>query len=377
MAYTYDELVKMGAKPVQQPQQKKKAYTYEELTKMGAKPVSEPTQATQTKPYPEQDFVTGVGVGLLKGAGSTLESGVRSVGQIGGGLTGAVSVPIQERKQADLTNQYEQALRDKNPELARQIQQQIQGAGKVSSVASQAFDNPLLARIRENLKPKTTGEKVGYGAEKIGEFFIPAGLQKQLTQGAGMLGRAGTQGLASAGIQLAQTGVRPEKGQAYEDMREALKTGAIAGAVTAGAEMITKGIANVLQKAGQKIQTVTIKPLGKGMKEGFKAENIKKYGVGGNLNQSLVKTNDKLNQYRQQLQGLIKGSDSKVNLNEVIKEVDDYISLGQTKRLGSNKQVIQAFDDLYDDLVSITKGKSKVDMLTAQDLKIAAGTQGS
>jgi len=63
------------------------------------------TETKPTAPVQSQDFTTGALIGAAKGAGSTLESGFRSGGQIVGGIGGAISVPIQERKQADLTTQ--------------------------------------------------------------------------------------------------------------------------------------------------------------------------------------------------------------------------------------------------------------------------------
>lgn len=336
--------------------------------------ITAPTQPVQ----PQQDITTGLGIGLLKGAGSTLESGLRSGGQIVGGIGGAVSVPIQERQQADLTTQYEQALQNKNPELARQIQTQISQAGKPSQAFSDMFDNPFLAKVRETLKPKTTAEKIGYTGEKIGEFFIPGGMVKQATQGTGILGRALGQGISAGGVKLAQTGAGTgERKETYESLREALKTGAIAGVVSAGTELLAKGISAGLEKLGSKIQFASIKPSQADVRDGFKVENIKKYNVGGTLNESLVKTNDRLNEYRNQLQSILKESDAKVDLNKVIREVDDVLASSQTKNFGSNKEIMNAFSNVYDDLVGITGGKSKVDLLTAQDLKIGAGTQGA
>ena len=84
---------------------------------------------------PSEDKALGLLIGAGKGAGSTLESGLRSVGQIAGGIGGAISVPIQERQQADLVTQYKQALQDKNPALAKQIYNQINQAGTMSRQA--------------------------------------------------------------------------------------------------------------------------------------------------------------------------------------------------------------------------------------------------
>ena len=204
-------------------------------------------------------------------------------------------------------------------------------------------------------------------------------MTNKVTQGAGILGRAGAQGVASAGVKLAQTGAGTtgEIKETYDSLRESLKTGAIAGAVSAGTELLAKGISAGLEKLGSKIQFASIKPSQADVRDGFNVANIKKHNVGGTLNESLIKTNDRLNEYRTQLQTVLKESDAKVDLNKVINEVDDVLSSSETRNFGSNKEIMRAFSDMYDDLVNITKGKSKVDLLTAQDLKIGAGTQGS
>ena len=116
--------------------------------------VTTPTQPVQ----PQQHIPTGVGVGILKGAGSTLESGVRSTGQILGGIGGAISVPIQERQQAELTTQYEQALKNKQPELARQIQTQISQAGKPTDPSTQTSPNTTATHQPSRI---VTGKQIG------------------------------------------------------------------------------------------------------------------------------------------------------------------------------------------------------------------------
>lgn len=337
--------------------------------------IDTPTQPIQ----PKQAISTGLITGALKGAGSTLESGFRSGGQIVGGIGGAISVPIQERKQANLTTQYEQALQNKNPELARQIQGQINQAGKPSQAFGTMFDNPLLAKARGFLQPKTTAEKFGYGVEKIGEYFIPGGMTNKVTQGAGILGRAGSQGVASAGVKLAQTGAGTtgERKSASQAIQEAMKTGAIAGTFSAGTELASKGVSSLLDKAGSKIQFSTIKPSRSDVADGFSTDTIKKYSLGGNLSQQLDKTETALKQSREYLKKVLTKADGEVNLNEVLTNMSDDLVKGKLKNLGNNKQIKNAFQDLYDELIDVTGGKSKLDLLTANDIKIGAGAQGS
>lgn len=374
MGYTYDELLKMGATPTDTAPTQKKKYTYEELTAMGAKP-TQPTQTTQPV-QPSEDKALGLLIGAGKGAGSTLESGLRSVGQIAGGIGGAISVPIQERQQADLVTQYKQALQDKNPALAKQIYNQINQAGTMSRQAQWLFDNPLLAKAREALTPKTTAEKIGYGGEKIGEMFIPAGLIQKASKNTGLLGRAITSGIGTGSVKLAQTGVGPERKDVINDTLNAVKTGATTAAFSAGTELALAGISKFLKSAGSKIQWGAIKPSQADVKDGFKIDNIEKHQLGGTLNETLIKSNDKLKNYREQLQTVLKKSDGQVNLNKVFSDVNDELMKARIKNIGSNKQLQNAFQDLYDDVVDIV-GKSKVDLSTANDLKIGAGAQGA
>ena len=346
--------------------------------------IDTPTQPTQ----PKQAISTGLVTGALKGAGSTLESGFRSGGQIVGGIGGAISVPIQEKQQGDLTSQYEQLINmaknaspiEKSSLLtkAREIQGQIQKAGQPSKQFAGAFDNPLLAKAREFLTPKTTAEKVGYGAEKIGEYFIPGGMTNKATQGAGLLGRAGAQGVASAGVKLAQTGAGTgERKSASDTIKEAMKTGAIAGSFSAGTELASKGISSLLDKAGSKIQFSTIKPSRSDVADGFSTDTIKKYSLGGNQSQMLDKTETALKQSREYLKKVLTKSDGEVNLNEVLTNMSDDLVKGKLKNLGNNKQIKNAFQDLFDELKDVTGGKPNLDLLTANDIKIGAGAQGS
>mgnify|MGYP007040055028 FL=1 len=63
-------------------------------------------------------------------------------------------------------------------------------------------------------------------------------------------------------------------------------------------------------------------------------------------------------------------------MNKVLSEVSDDLTASKIKNIGNNKQLRNAFQDLYDDIVD-TVGKSKVDLSTANDLKIGTGAQGA
>lgn len=104
------------------------------------------------------------------------------------------------------------------------------------------------SKIVETLKPQGPAEKIGYGAEKVAEFFAPAGLASKgerainvisqgiksplLAAGARIFGKAGVQALATGGIRYAQTG---------GDIGETAKTAATAGIFRGGLATIGEG----------------------------------------------------------------------------------------------------------------------------------------
>ena len=144
------------------------------------------------------------------------------------------------------------------------------------------------------MTPKTTAEKIGYGGEKIGEMFIPAGLIQKASKNTGLLGRAITSGIGTGSVKLAQTGVGPERKDVINDTLNAVKTGATTAAFSAGTELALAGISKFLKSAGSKIQWGAIKPSQADVKDGFKIDNIEKHQLGGTLNETLIKSNDKL-----------------------------------------------------------------------------------
>lgn len=68
---------------------------------------------------------------------------------------------------------------------------------------------------------------------------------------------------------------------------------------------VIKSEGTALQKLGQKIQEVSLKPTVKDLKAGFKIENLAKYDVGGSPAQVLEKTNTAIGSYMKNLKDLI------------------------------------------------------------------------
>lgn len=163
------------------------------------------------------------------------------------------------------------------------------------------FMGKLLAK--ENLTPQNTSQKIGFGAEKVAEFFIPAGkvqktqnLLDTLITGSGflkssarVLSKAGVEGVSSGGVNFLQTG---------GDLKSSLKTGAFAGGVKgvlSGAGEVANAFRlpeklystifkNTYQDIGQELKTGALKDLQKTNPDAFKRlsdAGIVKTGVGG------------------------------------------------------------------------------------------------
>lgn len=117
-----------------------------------------PVSVNRTQPKP--DFkVSDVGKGFLKGAQSTISN----VGSFG--------------------------------------QKALEG---ITGVKSQT---PTLNQtIGDKLKPTNTAQSIGFGAEKIGEFFVPGGVGLKATKGASLAARAGTEALGTGLVASAQGG---------------------------------------------------------------------------------------------------------------------------------------------------------------------------
>ena len=186
--------------------------------------------------------------------------------------------------------------------------------------------------------PESTAGQLGYGAEKMAEFFVPAGAVGKVAKAvegatAGLRGaqalnigaRAALEGAAAGGVAGVQTGGDP---QAMRDA--ALQTGAItAGLGTAAA--VVPAVARGLEKWGQKTYGQVLNPT----KEKFKykaqeevvPELVKRGVLGGTLEGMKSKFASRAQEWGQKLDdayaALPKGS--AVELQPVLTAMDDMI----------------------------------------------------
>jgi len=315
-----------------------------------------------------QDIATGLVLGGLKGAGSTLLSGIQNLGTIIGGTGAAIFARSEEQKKKEQADLYDQLLKQGKIAEARELAQKIQNRGIMGGL-EQIAESPLYTKAKEALAPKTIAEKIGYGVEKVGEFLIPSSLISKKTAGMTKAGKALTEAGATGLITLAQNDI----GQTPQQAKQALTRAGI----TSATSLFLSGLTEGLKSLGSKIQLSTIKPSKADVADGFKIENIDKYNLGGNLTQTLVKSNDQLNKYRNELRTILKESDGKVDLNKILQDVGNDLNKMKTKNFGESLKIKNAFQEMFDELVYVTDGKAKIDLLTANDLKIGAGAQGA
>ena len=238
--------------------------------------------------------------------------------------------------------------------------------------------------VDEILTPEGTAENIGFATERIAEFLAPSGSVNKLATlagetaakvvptavktGARLLGEGAVQGTAA----FAQTGIQRGKIDAET------KTAAIISTLF---PFISEGVSRV----GTQIMNKTIKPSVTDIKNGFKIENVKKYGVGGSLNTSLTKTTNKLNELASTLDDKLATSDATIDISRAFKETADELKNKKSLMFGQVRDVNAGIDDLAADLQDFQNAfGGELDDFTKVPIRIAnnqikrgAGTKGA
>lgn len=161
-----------------------------------------------------------------------------------------------------------------------------------------------------------------------------------------------------------------------ENLNTALTIGAaipLAGSILSKSKEL---LGRMTKATGLKIQSSVIKPSIKDVKDGFKIENVNKYELGGSLDQTLLKTNARLNELNKQLTEKLKGANASVNLNDVYEETVKALSKkGNADNFGDIKQIKKVLEGLADEISEV--GTLNPDLPTANIIKRAAGTKGA
>jgi len=233
--------------------------------------------------------------------------------------------------------------------------------------------------------PEGTAQQIGFGAEQIAEFLVPASkiakvekLTIEAIKGAKALpslakkvlplaSRMGTEAVAFGGQRALQ------KGKIDDDV----KTTAIIGGLFPVPGIAISKTKGLLKSFGEKIQQTVIRPTARDLKNGFKISNVNKYNLGGSLQETMTKTHIKLNELTNKLTSLLKISDKKVNLNQVFQETTDEINRQKTRYFGDIGANNRVLNSLKDELTQAIGKKGIVDLVQATYIKRGAGTKGA
>lgn len=135
--------------------------------------------------------------------------------------------------------------------------------------------------------------------------------------------------------------------------------GAIFPTISAAKRQLGKGVV----KTGEKIQQSIIRPNASDYADGFKIENLKKYDLGGTLNDTMVKTSGKLNSLTDDLNKTLTSTEGNpVDIGDVYQQTKNYFT-GE-KRLsnfGNTASIKRVLGNLSDEITE-TVGKSGDDV---------------
>lgn len=221
-----------------------------------------------------------------------------------------------------------------------------------------------------------TAQSIGKGAEQIAEFFVPGGavaktaaLAGKLPKGAAaakFFSRVGGEALSSAAVHTAQTG--------STDGAKAVGTSA---AVMSGA--VAPVASKALKMLGQRVELALIKASARDVQNGFKVGNVYKHQLGGSLETTLKKSDEKLRDLGQQLRTELGSHPNvRVDVHQAITDAATELKGKSAKTWGQNVAIDKAFDRLLQDPDYLRKTQGALvngvtDLLTANELKQGLG----
>lgn len=199
------------------------------------------------------------------------------------------------------------------------------------------------------------------------------------------LGTLGTSGVAtSLAGRVVEGGVLGATFQALDNIQnkrgigEGLGTATvIGGGIPLVGTAVKKGLSKLFSGTAQKIEKSLVRPSKIDMEDGFKVENIKKYGITGNLTQKAQKVEQKLSDLTKQLKDKISSrSDAVIDLNDIADRTAKVIMSDKGKTFGSITSTQKAMKGLVDEIELYSKN-GLVDLVEAQVIKQSAGKKGA
>lgn len=241
---------------------------------------------------------------------------------------------------------------------------------------------------KEMVTPQGTAQKIGYGAEKVAEFLIPAG-EAQVIKKIADISKLLPRGLQTLTTTLGKSAIGAVSLGARAGLQEEnVKSAATIGAVLPVAGLGMKLVGHLARGTGAKIQATNLRPMandladlyvpkGKTANQVF-IENLNKYDLGGSINQTIAKSELLLNKLTNQLGVKLKGSKEFVDLNKIYLETAKKLSGEKATQFGEIGGIGRSLQELEKEIALVAGGeKAIVSVPTAQLVKRGAGTKGA
>jgi len=303
--------------------------------------------------------------------------------------SGALENQLSGRGITGAMESFNQGAEDVLRGAAKGVGSTLFGIGKVGEMIVNPVERALgvketkLGEKPEFLKPQGLAQNIGYGAEQIAEFLIPASkiskastflnrgylatrAPKIIQKGFSLAARSTLEAGAAGGQRFVQTG----------DVGEA-KTAALVGAAFPILGAVVSGTGKLLGATGRKIQQTVIRPNARDFADGFKIENVSRYGVGGSLSETVTKSHVKMNQLSQELSKKLSGSDAALNLNRVLLNTRKALIKSKPLDFGENQAIKRVLKQVKAEIDEVAGPNGLVDLVEANMVKRGAGTKGA
>lgn len=261
----------------------------------------------------------------------------------------------------------------------------LQDIKQTTGIKSISNQTPEGQAVRQLLTPKNQAEQTGALVSEIAQFLAPSSavLKGQqalggLITGSGKLAKAGrvavkagTEAAFGGGLTALQRGDIDDR-----DVKSAALISAMFPVLGATVQPTKRLASKGLEKTGQKIQTTVLKPGKRELEQGFKIENVSKYGLGGNLEQTLGKSEALMNKLSKQLNKVMKDADTTIDLVKVYDDTVADLTKQTKKQFGENAKLENVLNKLQQEIAFVApEGKLKVP--DANTVKRAAGKKGA
>lgn len=222
--------------------------------------------------------------------------------------------------------------------------------------------------------PLQTIGDVAQGAATIAGFKMPAPVASTAfkTIGKAALQGGGLGALAGGGAAAENTNSE----SALKNAVQVAKGAAIGGATGAIASGAVSAVGQLLAKSGDKIMNSVIKPSNADIEDGFSIETVKKYDLGGPLQTTRQKTEQRMNEISRQLNTKLAENDTPIDMTDVYKRTAAKLTGNKLSNFGVGKQMAGALKNLQDEIAEISPD-GLVPITDAQVVKRASGQYGA